>query len=78
MAPSPSDPATQIDRVRDYWNVRIHDLEITRHPVVPVRSRLHGGWKGTLHNTLFVGTFNALPRGQVRRYGWHLLALCRQ
>ena len=33
----------------------------------PVKSRLHGGWKGTLFNTFFVGTFNALPRGLVRR-----------
>ena len=42
----------------------------------PVRSRLHGGWKGTLYNTFFVGTFNALPRILVRRFGWHLLAFC--
>jgi len=42
----------------------------------PVRSRLHGGWKGTLFNTFFVGTFNALPRSWVRRFGWHLLAFC--
>lgn len=42
----------------------------------PVKSRLHKGWKGTLFNTFFVGTFNALPRAWVRRYGWHLLALC--
>ncbi|HYM24928.1 MAG TPA: class I SAM-dependent methyltransferase [Vicinamibacterales bacterium] len=42
----------------------------------PVRSRLHGGWKGTLYNTFFVGTFNALPRPLVRRFGWHLLAFC--
>ena len=42
----------------------------------PVKSRLHGGWKGTLFNTFFVGTFNALPRGWVRRFGWHLLAFC--
>ena len=28
----------------------------------PVKSRLHGGWKGLLFNTFFVGTFNALPR----------------
>jgi SAM-dependent methyltransferase len=40
----------------------------------PVKSRLHGGWKGTLFNTFFVGTFNALPRAWVRRFGWHLLA----
>jgi SAM-dependent methyltransferase len=44
----------------------------------PVRSRLHGGWKGFLFNTIFVGTFNALPRGLVRRFGWHLLAFCRK
>ncbi len=42
----------------------------------PVKSRLHGGWKGFLFNTLFVGTFNALPRPLVRRFGWHLLAFC--
>jgi SAM-dependent methyltransferase len=44
----------------------------------PVKSRLHGGWKGTAFNTLFVGTFNALPRALVRRFGWHLLAFCRK
>ena len=44
----------------------------------PVKSRLHKGWKGVLFNTLFVGTFNALPRSLVRRYGWHLLAFCRK
>ena len=42
----------------------------------PVRSRLHKGWKGALYNTFFVGAFNALPRAWVRRYGWHLLAIC--
>ena len=44
----------------------------------PVRSRLHKGWKGVAFNTFFVGTFNALPRAWVRRYGWHLLAFCRK
>jgi ubiquinone/menaquinone biosynthesis C-methylase UbiE len=44
----------------------------------PVKSRLHKGWKGLLFNTFFVGTFNALPRSLVRRYGWHLLAFCRK
>jgi SAM-dependent methyltransferase len=39
----------------------------------PVKSRLHQGWKGAVYNSLFVGTFNALPRAWVRRYGWHLL-----
>jgi hypothetical protein len=42
----------------------------------PVKSRLHGGWKGLVFNTFFVGTFNALPRSLVRRFGWHLLAFC--
>jgi SAM-dependent methyltransferase len=44
----------------------------------PVKSRLHGGWKGALYNGAFVGTFNALPRSLVRRFGWHLLAFCRK
>jgi SAM-dependent methyltransferase len=44
----------------------------------PVRSRLHGGWKGAVYNGLFVGTFNALPKSLVRRFGWHLLAFCRK
>jgi SAM-dependent methyltransferase len=44
----------------------------------PVQSRLHGGWKGAVYNGLFVGTFNALPRALVRRFGWHLLAFCRK
>jgi SAM-dependent methyltransferase len=44
----------------------------------PVRSRLHGGWKGAVYNNLFVGTFNALPRALVHRLGWHLLAFCRK
>ena len=44
----------------------------------PVKSRLHGGWKGLAFNTVFVGAFNALPRRWVERYGWHLLAFCRK
>jgi SAM-dependent methyltransferase len=44
----------------------------------PVKSRLHGGWKGVLFNTVFVGTFNALPRAWVRPLGWHLMAFCRK
>ena len=44
----------------------------------PVKSRLHGGWKGAIYNRLFVGTFNTLPRPLVRRFGWHLLAFCRK
>jgi SAM-dependent methyltransferase len=42
----------------------------------PVKSRLHKGWKGAVYNAAFVGTFNALPRAWVRRFGWHLLAVC--
>jgi len=42
----------------------------------PVKTRLHGGLKGTLYNTVFVGIFNALPRSLVGRFGWHLLAFC--
>ena len=42
----------------------------------PVKTRLHGGLKGALFNTCFVGLFNAMPRALVRRYGWHLLAFC--
>ncbi len=44
----------------------------------PVRTRLHGGWKGMLYNTCFVGVFNSIPRPLVRRFGWHLLAFCRK
>ena len=58
--------------LRDFSEVRIVEERF------PVKSRLHGGWKGTLFNTFFVGTFNALPRGLVRRFGWHLLAFCRK
>ena len=42
----------------------------------PVKTRLHGGLKGTLYNTFFVGLFNAMPKSLVRRFGWHLLAFC--
>lgn len=44
----------------------------------PVRSRLHRGWKGALYNGLFVGSFNALPRSLIARFGWHVLAFCRK
>jgi len=44
----------------------------------PVRSRLHKGLKAVLYNGLFVGAFNAMPRALVRRFGWHLMALCRK
>ena len=44
----------------------------------PVKSRLHGGWKGAVFNRVFVGTFNVLPRALVGRFGWHLLGFCRK
>jgi hypothetical protein len=43
----------------------------------PVASRLHKGWKATAYNSIFVGTFNAMPKRWVQRYGWHLMAFCR-
>ena len=54
-----------------------HEVRIVEERF-PVKSRLHGGWKGLAFNTFFVGTFNALPRGLVRRFGWHLLGFCRK
>lgn len=44
----------------------------------PVRSRLHGGWKGFLFNHGFVRSFNLLPRAWVRPLGWHLMAFCER
>ena len=44
----------------------------------PVKSRLHKGWKAVAFNTMFVGTFNALPRSLVKPLGWHLMAFCRK
>ena len=42
----------------------------------PVKSRLHHGWKAALYNGAFVGLFNTVPRPLVRRFGWHLMAIC--
>lgn len=58
--------------VRDFADARIVPERF------PVHSRLHKGAKGMLFNTLFVGTFNALPRSLTQRFGWHLLAFCRK
>jgi len=40
----------------------------------PVKTKLHTGLKARLFNTVFVGTFNLLPRALVRPLGWHLMA----
>ena len=40
----------------------------------PVISRLHGGVKGWVYNTVFVGLFNMIPRAIVRPFGWHIMA----
>ena len=40
----------------------------------PVKTKLHTGWKARLFNDVFVGTFNAMPKGLIRNFGWHLMA----
>jgi 2-polyprenyl-3-methyl-5-hydroxy-6-metoxy-1,4-benzoquinol methylase len=40
----------------------------------PVRTRLHTGIKAKIYNSVFVNTFNLLPRVLVRPFGWHLMA----
>ena len=44
----------------------------------PIKSRLHKGWKAVAYNGAFVGLFNAIPRPLVRRFGWHLMAICEK
>ena len=44
----------------------------------PVKSRLHHGWKAAVYNGMFVSVFNAVPRSLVRRFGWHLMAICEK
>ncbi len=58
------------DLLKDFRRVRVVPERF------PVRTRLHGGLKGTLYNTFFVGLFNAMPKALVGRFGWHLLAFC--
>lgn len=58
------------DLLKDFSRVRIVPERF------PVKTRLHGGLRGTLYNTVFVGLFNAMPRSLTRRFGWHLLAFC--
>jgi SAM-dependent methyltransferase len=68
--------------LRKYSIGEFRDLlkEFSRVRIVPerfpVKTRLHGGLKGTMYNTFFVGLFNAMPKPLVRRFGWHLLAFC--
>ena len=42
----------------------------------PVATKVHGGLKARLFNTVFVGFFNALPRSWTRSTGHHLMAFC--
>jgi ubiquinone/menaquinone biosynthesis C-methylase UbiE len=42
----------------------------------PIRTKVHGGLKAALFNTVFVSAFNLLPGALVRRTGHHLLAFC--
>ncbi len=44
----------------------------------PVKSRLHGGLKGQIYNTFFVGAFKRLPKRLVRPFGWHLMAFAQK
>jgi ubiquinone/menaquinone biosynthesis C-methylase UbiE len=44
----------------------------------PVKTRLHTGVKAFIYNTLFVGTFNLLPKWVVRPLGWHIMAFARK
>lgn len=44
----------------------------------PVKTKVHGGWKGALFNSLFVGPFNAMPRSWVRGSGHHMLAFVKK
>jgi SAM-dependent methyltransferase len=60
------------DLLRPFRDVRIVPERF------PVKSRLHKGWKAVAFNTLFVGTFNAVPRSLVRRFGWHLMGFGRK
>ena len=49
------------------------DVRVVPHRF-PVPTKIHEGLKARLYNSLFVGTFNALPRRFVRRSGHHLIA----
>ena len=66
-----------------FYNFTISEFERLLHPFsnirivphrFPVPTKIHEGLKATLYNSVFVGTFNALPRSLVRRTGHHLIA----
>jgi SAM-dependent methyltransferase len=40
----------------------------------PVKTQLHGGFKGLLFNSVFVPLFDLIPRAWTRSVGWHLIA----
>ena len=40
----------------------------------PVKTRLHSGWKAHLFNSVFVDSFNLMPKPWIRPFGWHLMA----
>ena len=44
----------------------------------PVKSRLHGGWKGSRSTRSSSGRSTPCRAALVRRFGWHLLAFCRK
>jgi SAM-dependent methyltransferase len=44
----------------------------------PVPTKVHGGIRARIYNSVFVGGFNALPASWTRRTGHHLLAFCRK
>ena len=44
----------------------------------PVPTKVHSGFKARIYNTLFVGTFNAMPRQLVQSFGHHLMAFCQK
>jgi SAM-dependent methyltransferase len=72
-------PALRKMSIAEYRQVLSPFSEVRIEPErFPVVSRLHKGLKATLYNTVFVGTFNALPKALVRPLGWHLMAFCRK
>ncbi|MEZ5288846.1 MAG: hypothetical protein R2712_29410 [Vicinamibacterales bacterium] len=49
-----------------------------RARTLPVKSRLHGGWKGLVFNTCFVGPSIRCRDLGCGHPGWHLMAFCRK